>query len=178
MINIVNKKTLFSTALVVGAFGVAGFFASSDVMASEVVDQVTGNDGDVKDLLKVNAEVTSVDGSQVTFKDSETGEVYEASFGPSWFSDEYEVGSEVVVVGVETEEGNNENGHNFQVMKVNETELRTEFEGKPEWAGQGRGGNGDGTGAGAGGQMRHSGNGGGTGADFVDADGDGVCDNA
>ena len=51
-------------------------------------------------------------------------------------------------------------------MEVDGNVLRSEFEGRPNWAGT-RGGNGEG-------QHKQGGN---RGQGFVDADGDGVCDN-
>lgn len=170
-----SKKSLMGTLAVAGTIALTvttGF-------AAEKLGTVTGKDGDIKDKVQINAEVKAVDGSQVTFKDIDTQAEYEASFGPSWHSKAYEAGEKVTVVGVETEEGNNDNGHNFQVMEVNGTVLRNEFEGKPNWGGKGGNGQGNGSrdGSGAGQGMK---NGGGTqqGGSFVDANGDGACDNA
>jgi len=162
-----KKKTLLSIAIATVAVATLGV---TSVMAADVIDTVIARDGDVKDVVAMSAEVTSVDGSHVTFVDSETGTEYSASFGPSWFTKAYEVGDIVELEGVETVAENNDNGHDFQVTVVDDITLR-EFEGKPAWAGQR--GNGDGAGEHRGGGQGHKGMGG---SGFVDADGDGVCD--
>ena len=161
-----SKGILLSTALAVGAVGIVG---ASGVFAAETIGTVTCKDGDVKDKVAITAEVTGVEGSQVTFKDVDTEDEYKAGFGPSRHTKSYEVGDNVEVVGVGTVE-NNDKGHNFQVMEADGTTLREAFEGKPVWAGaqEGKGNGGSGNG-----MRKGSGNGG---ANFVDADGDGVCD--
>lgn len=112
--------------------------------------------------LAMNAEVLSVDGTSVTIKDTQTGEIYKTSFGPVRFSREYKAGEILQVEGMSTDH-ENERNHNFQTIKVGELELRSEFGGRPNWARS----NGDSLGKHrAGGQ-----------ANFIDADGDGNCDN-
>lgn len=160
-----RKKILFSSAIALGALAVVGV---PSVMAAETIGTVTGKDGDTKELLSINAEVVETDGSHVLLKDSETSEVYETSFGPSWYSDEYEAGDTVEVIAVETDAENNDEGHNLQVLELDGTTLREEFESRPEWAG-GKGSRNE-----AGSRHQASGNGG---SNFIDADGDGNCDN-
>lgn len=170
-------KIILGFTLIIAAVGV---FGASSVFAAEKIGTVTGRDGDVKDTLSMTAEIISVDGSHVTFKDVDSDEEYTASFGPSWFTKVYAEGEKVNVVGVETEEDNNDNNHNFQVMEVDGTVLRTEFEGRPAWAGT-RSGEGSGEGQGQSGERRGGRQGardGSGGSDFVDADGNGICDNA
>lgn len=170
----INK--VLSTAVLAGGVAV---MAMSPVFAAEVIGTVTGEDGDVKDKLAITAEIVSVDGSDVVFKDVDTDKEYDASFGPSWYSDAtYEAGDRVDVIGVETDgDGNEDKDHNFQAMQVEDTVLRESFEGQPAWAGTRGGGNGEGTGEGAGSQNKGA-NKGGNGSEFVDGNGDGVCDNA
>jgi len=176
---IITKKMKNTKNLILGtvvAIGTVGVLTMSSALAAETIGTVTGKDGDIKDKVAITAEIVSVDGSQVTFKDIDTNEEYSSSFGPSWFTKSYEAGERVDVVGVTTEEDNNDNHHNFQVMEVDGTALRESFEGKPSWAGQG--GNGEGKGEGAGQGRGHGGNGSRqNGSKFVDADNDGVCDN-
>ncbi len=153
-----TSKKLFSgllTLAIIGSMGVAS------VSAADTIGSVTGNDGDVKDLVQMQAEVVNVDGSQVTFKDIQTGQEYEAGFGPSWFTKTYEVGEQITLEGVETV-ADNDHGHNFQVMKVDDTVLREAFEGGPAWAGargegKGQGGEGKGMGQGEGKGQKGSG---------------------
>jgi len=166
-----TKNLILGTVVAVGAIGV---LTVSSAMAAETIGTVTGKDDDIKDKVAITAEIISVDGSQVTFKDVDTNEEYRASFGPSWFTKSYEAGEHVDIIGVATEEENNDHDHNFQVMEVNGTKLRESFEGKPAWAGQGENSEGKGKGNGHG---RRRGNGlGQHGSEFVDADNDGVCD--
>ena len=167
-----NKKALSAIVSVV-AFG---SLASGSVMAYDTIGTVTGADGDVKELVSMSAEVVSVDGAHVSFKNLDTGAVYNAGFGPIWFTKEYKIGENIVVEGVETVAENNENDHTFQVTKVNDIVLREEFEGKPVWAGT-RGGNGDGSHDRAGSRAGHGRHGDRSRSGFVDADCDGVCDN-
>lgn len=168
-----KMNRLLSTGIIAGT---VGFLALSPALAAETIGTVVGEDGDVKDKVAITAEITSVDGSEVTFKDVDTGEEYDASFGPTWYTEEeYAEGDRVDVIGVETEGEGSEEDHNFQVMEVDDTVLREEFEGKPKWAGSRGGGNGDGTGAGTGSQNKGANRG--VGSSFVDGNGDGVCDN-
>jgi len=165
-----TRNLILGTVVAVGAVGV---LTLSSAMAAETIGTVVGKDGDIKDKVAITAEITAVDGSQITFKDIDTNTEYSASFGPSWFTKAYETGEHVDVVGVATEEENNDHDHNFQVMEVDGTELRESFGGRPSWAGQGGNGKGKGEGNGQG----HRGNGAGQhGSEFVDADNDGVCD--
>jgi len=164
------KKSTKTTLGVLGAIALIGPASLSAVYAAETIGTVTGKDGDIQDLYRIQATVTDVDGSEVTFTDPETNTEYTAGFGPSWFTKAYEVGEEIVIEGVATD-GDNDHGHTFQVMKVDDTMLRAEFEGRPEWAGQRGGGEGAGLEKGS----RHGMGQGGSG--FVDADGDGNCDN-
>jgi hypothetical protein len=114
----------------------------------------------------MSAEITASAGSHVTIKDTETGKEYQTSVGPSWYSGTYDVGEKVTLEGVETT-GENDNGHDFQVMKINDKTVRESFEGKPAWAGKG------GSGQGQGSENRGQNNSG----NFVDANSDGKCDN-
>lgn len=163
-----SNKALLGVIVAVGIVGIVG---SSTVYAAETIGTVTGKDGDVKNKLAITGEVTAVDGSHVSFKDVDTETVYETSFGPSRYTKTYTVGEQVEVVGVETEDSNNENNHNFQTLSVDGTTLRDSFEGKPLWTGS----NGSGTGTGTG--MQRKGTGSLNGGSFVDGNGDGVCDN-
>ena len=162
-----TSKKLFSGLLmlaIVGSMGVAS------VSAADTIGTVTGNDGDVKDLVQMQAEITNVDGSEVTFKDTQTGQEYEAGFGPSWFTKTYEVGEQITIEGVATD-ADNDHGHNFQVMKVGDTVLRKAFEGGPAWAGA------RGEGKSQGGEGQRMGQGEGRGQKGQGRNGDGVCDN-
>lgn len=162
-----NKKTI---SLGLASLGVLAVLGSSSVYAATKIGTVTGKDGDVKDKVQMSAEITSESGSHVTIKDAETGEEYQTSVGPNWYSGTYNVGDKVTVEGVVTT-GENDNDHNFQITKINDKVLRESFEGKPAWAGQG--GNGQGRNKGQGNATHGQGNGG----NFVDANGDGACDN-
>ncbi len=181
-----TSKKLFSGLFAMMIIGLVGV---SSVSAADTIGTVTGNDGDVKDLVEMQAEVIAVDGSEVTFKDIETGQEYEAGFGPSWFTKAYEAGEQIKIEGVETV-ADNDHGHNFQVMKVDDKVLREAFEGGPVWAGaggegKGQGGEGQGMGRGEGsgaGEGAGTGSGEGKGqgqarASYQDANGDGTCDN-
>lgn len=158
-----SKKIVLSTLLTLGlvsAVGVTGAYAF------DKVGTVTGQDGDVKDKISMTAQITSVDGSHVVIKDLESNKLFETSFGPSWYTKAYNVGDKIKVIGVETEEDNNDNDHNFQTLSVDGKTVRDSFEGRPLWAGSR---NGEGTGNN---ENRQNG----TGA-FVDNNKDGVCDN-
>lgn len=157
-----NKKHMI---LGLATLGAIAFVGSQTAFAATKIGTVTGKDGDVKDKISMSAEVTAASGSHVTLKDTETGKTYETAVGPSWYSGSYSTGDKVTVEGVETT-GDNGNGHTFQVTKINDKTLRANFEGKPAWAGQGNG-------QGAGNSNRGQNHG----ANFVDANGDGVCDN-
>ena len=156
-----NKMTFGLATL-----GIVAAIGAGSAYAANTIGTVTGKDGDVKDKVSMSAEIIESEGSHVTLKDVDTGKTYETSVGPSWYSGTYNTGDKVTVEGVETT-GDNENGHNFQAMKINDKTIRENFEGKPAWAGQR--GNGNGTGEGMRGQGR--------GANFTDANGDGQCDN-
>jgi hypothetical protein len=172
-----NVTMLGLTGLLVGSVAILG---ANNIFAAETVATITAKDGDVKDVVSIDAQIDSVDGSHVTFTDTETQDTYNTSFGPSWFTEEYAAGEEVNVVGVVTEAENNNNGHNFQTLEVDGTTLRESFEGKPAWAGTRGGGNGTGNGQALGSMHRASGQGNGSmhsGQGFVDADGNGECDN-
>jgi len=165
-----KKSKLIASAL---AFGVIGLTTAGVAFAYDKVDTVVGKDGDVKDVVSVEGKIESVDGSHITFSDTQTGDQFSGGVGPSRYSGTYTVGQDVDIKGVVTD-GENSNDHNFQIMEIDGKVLRESFEGKPMWAGQG---NGTRENAGTGnGQTRQS-NGQMNGANFVDANGDGVCDN-
>jgi hypothetical protein len=158
------NKNVISLGLV--ALGAIAILGGTSVYAANKIGDVTGKDGDVKDKVQMSAEITAESGSHVTIKDTETGKEYQTSIGPSWYSGTYNVGDKVTVEGVETT-GENDNGHDFQVMKINDKTVRESFEGKPAWAGKG------GSGKGQANENRGQNNGG----NFVDANGDSKCDN-
>lgn len=160
-----GKKIIISSIVAIGVIAVAGI---GSAYAANKIGTVTGKDGDVKEKLSMSAEVIESAGSHLTIKDSETGKTYETSVGPNWYSGTYNNGDKVTVEGVETT-GENKNGHTFQIIKINDKTLRESFEGKPAWAGQK--GNGTGQGSGQSNGTRNSEN------SFVDANGDGQCDN-
>jgi len=153
-----NKKFMILSLAALGGVGIIGV---TSAYAASTIGTVTGKDGDVKNKVQMEAEVVSQNGSHLTIKDTATGSEYQTAIGPSWYSGSYKVGDKVKIEGVETT-GKNDNSHNFQVMKINDKTLRQTFEGKPAWAGQGRNGQGQG-------QHRNQ--------NFVDTNGDGVCDN-
>lgn len=159
------------TMLALGSITVLGLgiLAVPSVFAAQNVGTVTGRDGDIKDKVAVQAKIQEINGSHVSFSDVETGTEYTGSFGPARESSQYTVGQELEVVGVETESENNRNNHNFQVMELDGEVIREAFEGKPTWAGSQ-----EGNGSAHGGMNR----GGSKGGSFVDANGDGVCDNS
>jgi len=159
-----NKKFLALGLVMLGAVAIIG---TSSAYAATKIGTVTGRDGDVKDKVQMSAEITKSSGSHVTIKDTETGKEYQTSIGPSWYSGEYNVSDKVTVEGVETT-GENDNNHNFQVTKINDKVLRESFEGKPAWAGKG--------GQGKGQSSENKGQN--MGGNFVDANGDGKCDNS
>ena len=130
-----NKKNLS----ILGALALTATIGIGSVYAAEMIGTATGKDGDIKDIVRIQAAVTQVDGSHVSFVDQTDGQEYTAGFGPSRFTKAYEVGEQVTVEGVQTD-ADNEHGHNFQALKVNDTVLREAFEAKPAWAGQGRNG--------------------------------------
>jgi hypothetical protein len=136
-----RKKKLVLGLVVLGAIAILG---GSSVYAATTIGTVTGKDGDVMDKVSINAEVTEANGSHITIKDTDTGETYQTSTGPSWYSGDYNVGDKVTVEAVKTK-GDNDNGHTLQVMKINDVTLRSNFEGKPEWAGQNGQGNSNGS---------------------------------
>lgn len=150
-----------------------GILSAPSIFAAQNVGTVTGRDGDVKDKVALTAEIRSVTGSHVTFSDVETGTEYTSSFGPAREASDYTIGQQVEVVGVVTDSSRNNNNHNFQVMEVNGEVVRENFEGKPSWAGT-QNGNGNGTRSAQGGMHKGESKGG----SFVDANGDGVCDNS
>lgn len=160
-----NKKILGLALVAAGAVAIIG---GSSAYASTKIGTVTGSDGDVKDKVQMSAEITASAGSHVTIKDAETGTEYQTSIGPSWYSGSYNTGDKVTVEGVATT-GTNDNGHTFQVTKINDKVLRESFEGKPNWAGKGGQGGENGQGSANKGQNQ--------GGKFVDANGDGKCDN-
>lgn len=160
-----NKKFLTLGLITLGAVAILG---GSSAFAATKIGTVTGKDGDVKDKLQMNAEVVQSSGSHLTIRDTETGKEYQTSVGPNWYSGNYNVADKVTIEGVETT-GENDNNHNFQVTKINDKVLRENFEGKPAWAGQG----GQGKGQGNGNENR----GRNINGNFVDANGDGKCDN-
>ncbi|MBN1617842.1 hypothetical protein JW887_00670 [Candidatus Dojkabacteria bacterium] len=170
-----NIRLFVSTLLVTGLIGL---LATNQVFAAETIGTVTGKDGDVKDKVKITADVVSADGSHITFKDVDTGEEYETSFGPSWYSKVVEIGNQVELIGVVTDSSNNDNGHNFQVLEIDGVSLRDGFEGRPSWSAS-RGSNGTGSAKGSGSMGAGSRNQSGsrTNSGFVDADNDGSCDN-
>jgi len=155
-------------AIVAGILALGGVSA----MAAEKIDSITTPRGDEVDVLKLNAEINEVDGHQITFTDTDTGDVYEAGLGPL-LADNYSAGDKVELVGSRAPE-DNPRGFTFRVREINGEEVRLPF-GKPEWAGQGEG---DGTGEGMRGKMRRGMQDGEYGPRFMDEDGDGVCDNA
>ena len=157
------KWGIASAAVVTTIAGVGSAYAAN------TIGTVTGKDGDVKDKVSMEAEVTSASGSHVTLKDTATGQSYETSVGPSWYSGSYNTGDKVTIEGVATT-GDNDNNHNFQVTKINDVTLRESFEGKPAWAGQ----RGSGKDSASSSTARH---GNGQGSNFVDNNNDGVCDN-
>ncbi|MEI8143649.1 MAG: hypothetical protein WCG48_03485 [Candidatus Berkelbacteria bacterium] len=162
-----NKKVISLGLIALGAVAILG---STSAYAANKIGTVTGKDGDIKDKVQISAEITAENGSHVTIKDTETGDEYQTSVGPSWYSGTYNVGDKVTIEGVTTA-GDNDNNHNFQVTKINDTTLRDSFEGKPAWAG--KGGNGQGQNKGQGNADHGQNNGG----NFSDANGDGKCDN-
>ncbi len=137
-----NKKNVS----ILGAIALTAIVSIGGAYAAETIGTVTGRDGDTQDLVRVQAQVTSVDGSEVTFVDQQDGTEYSAGFGPSWYSQEYAAGEQITVEGVATD-GDNEQDHTFQAMKVNDTVLREEFEGRPAWAGSRGQGMSEGTGS-------------------------------
>lgn len=157
-----NKKLwiVLGAALIVGL----GSLAVKNVLAAEKIGTFTAKDGDVKEIVKVDGEVSDVNGRRITFKDATSGETYSAGVGPSRYSGEVSVGDKITVEGAESL-GKNQAGVNFKITKLNEQVLREDFGSKPAWSGNSNGQN---AGSGSNGQ----GNGG-----FVDANGDGVCDN-
>ena len=158
-----SKKIFIIALTIISAFLIVGTVNYS--RAATKIDQVTGRDGDTRDRIQVNAEVTAVDGSHLTFKDMDTSKEYRTGIGPNWFSGAYNVGDKITIEGVETDgETAKQKNHNFQIMKINDKVLRESFEGKPGWAGKGEKGQGIDQGQG---QKKN----------FVDVNGDGVCDN-
>jgi len=165
-----KKTKLFASAL---AFGVIGLTTAGVALAYDKVDTVIGKDGDVKDLVTVDGKIESVDGSHITFSDTQTGDQFTGGVGPSRYSGTYTVGQDVDVKGVIVD-GENANNHNFQIIEIDGKVLRDGFEGKPMWSGQG---NGTREGSGNGNSASRQGSGQMNGGSFVDANGDGVCDN-
>jgi len=164
-----NKKLTMLSLAAIGGIGILGV---SSAFAADTIGTVTGKDGDAKDLVQIEAEVIDQDGSHLTIKDDATGNEYKTAIGPSWYSGTYETGDKIKIEGVETT-GSNENDHNFQVTKINDTTLRESFEGKPAWAGQKNGSGRDQNM----GQNQNFGNGQHRNQNFIDSNGDGMCHN-
>lgn len=134
--------------------------------AATKIGTITVRDGDVKDLLKINAEITKINNRQVTFNDLDTGKEYTAGIGPVWYSGTPTIGSKLTIEGVEAiGEKAKAKGNTFLITKLGDKILRANFPGKPAWAGKGSKGQGRG--------MNQA-----KGRNFVDANNNGICDNA
>ncbi|HOY46481.1 MAG TPA: hypothetical protein PKU95_02515 [Candidatus Dojkabacteria bacterium] len=145
------KNKYLSIGLVTLAFAAAGLsYFTQPVEAYTEVGQVTTTAGEVKTKVDMKATILEIDGSMVKLKDNDTGTEYVTRFGPAWFVDkEYNVGDILELTGVLVDAEDNENGNTLLTMVVDGQTLRSNFPGKPDWAG--KGGNGKGTGNGNGG---------------------------
>lgn len=156
-----NKKLLIAlgVALVIGLGGLM----AQNVLAAEKIGTFTARDGDIKEIVKIEGEVSKNQGQLITFKDGESGKEYTAGVGPSRYSGTYQSGDKITVEGAEAL-GKSQAGVNFKITKINDKVLREDFGSKPAWAGNGEGQN-NGNGS-----SQKNGN-------FVDVNGDGICDN-
>lgn len=156
-----NKKLLiaFGVALAVGLGGLV----AQNVLAAEKIGTFTARDGDVKEIVKIEGEISKTQGQLITFKDGESGKEYTAGVGPSRYAGTYQSGDKITVEGAEAL-GKKQAGVNFKITKINDKVLREDFGSKPAWAGNGEGQNN------VNGSGQRNGN-------FVDANGDGTCDN-
>lgn len=145
------KNKYLTIGLVTLAFAAAGLsYLTQPVEAYTEVGQVTTTAGEVKTKVDMKATILEIDGSMVKLKDNDTGTEYVTRFGPAWFvNKEYNAGDILELTGVLVDAEDNENGNTLLTMVVDGQTLRSNFPGKPDWAG--KGGNGKGTGNGNGG---------------------------
>jgi hypothetical protein len=145
------KNKFLTIGLVTLALGVAGVsYVTQPVEAYTEVGQVTTNAGDVKTKVDMKATIMAIDGRKVKLKDNETGQEYVSGLGPArYVNKEYSVGDVLELTGVLVDAEDNENGNTLLTMTVDGQTLRSNFPGKPDWAGKGgNGGNGNGMGNG------------------------------
>ncbi|MDD5551831.1 MAG: hypothetical protein PHI88_01575 [Candidatus Pacebacteria bacterium] len=169
-----NKKYLVVFTIIGLLIGIISAVAIPTFAATKT-GTVTTRTGE-KNSLKINAEITKVNNRQITFKDIDTNKEYTAGIGPVWYSESPKVGDKLQIEGIEVDgERAKEKGNTFLITKLGDKVLREDFPGKPAWAGKGGNGQGQGEGKGQGkGQgMNQS-----EGPNFIDADKNGICDNA
>lgn len=142
------KNKYLTIGLVTLAFAAAGLsYLTQPVEAYSEVGQVTTNTGEVRTKVDMKATILEIDGSMVKLKDNDTNQEYVTRFGPAWFTNkEYSVGDEVQLTGVLVDAEDNDNGNTLLTMVLDGQTLRSNFPGKPDWAGKGGNGTRNGNG--------------------------------
>ena len=156
-----NKKLIVGTAVTFSLLSTGVVFAKTSLGTVKTPEgtEVT------KVGLSGTVESASATGkNQIQVKESD-GKIYTVNLGKRGYVDTtVKTGDNIKVEGIEKTEGN-VSAWNLTKADGSQVTIRTEA-GKPAWAGSSTGHNGTGMG-----------NGSGNGSGFVDANGDGVCDN-
>lgn len=141
------KNKFLTIGLATLALGIGGIsYLIQPVEAYTEISQVTTNAGEVKTKVDMKATILEIDGRKVKLKDNDTGQEYVSGFGPAWYvNKEYSVGDVLELTAVLVDAEDNENGNTLLTMTVDGQTLRSNFPGKPDWAGKGgnRGNGGD-----------------------------------
>jgi len=123
-------------ALIIGSLLVVG---TGTAFAATKIGTVTNRAGETLDKVQMTAEITNMIGRTVTVKDTADGKEYTTNLGPVSVSGEFKVGDTVTIEGA-TAPADNPMGMTFKTMKVNDTTIREDYNGRPSWAkGKGNG---------------------------------------